>query len=358
MYVDLQKINQVIEFKVNANLIVYKGIGKGRRNRSLFIYNNTQIDKLAEGVSGFQIEKNNIYYSNWNNESFKLDLKNRFLLKLEFNQVSIYKLNDFIFFYKEGKYHIMSGDENVISESTLGNKNILIDSNLFSTNSSNDKISSYNISHDEKLNWIIRLSQFGTFKDQWQEEKKVEVSCIIGIWQDQLLVSLNNGMFMGIHAKTGELLWNKSNVDLNETSQEINYGFGRPYNPFLDKERGLIYVLQGEIFIEFDLKNQEASYRWHSKDNIQEDNLFIKQSRIRGNLIYFTASIYPNLRADNTVGIFDISQNKIVWQYSFTFEKGVFIPNNQNNLQINDENLFVLDSRGTLHIFKKEKLNV
>jgi hypothetical protein len=202
--------------------------------------------------------------------------------------------------------------------------------------------------------WQFSLSQFGTYKNHWQEERQVGVSKIVGSWKGQLIVLLNNGMFIGLDVENGGLLWKKQDVDGNDTLQEMDYGFGTPYNPFLDEQEGVIYFLQGSAFVRFDLEGQRAAYRWSSQDDAPENYLFIKQSRLKDGLVYFTSSIYPNIGVDNTIGVFDIEQNKVVWRHTFPFEKGVFIPNSQDKIQANEKKLFVLDSAGTLHVFERE----
>jgi len=354
MYRESHKIENVQEFKIGVNAVIYKNKGSGRKNRSLFFHRNNIITSIAEGISGFQLDKNNIYYSNWNNESFKFNLESGNLFLLKYEQIAIYKLNDTVFFNKDNKYHLLLNDEYVISEIVLGYKNLLIGSKIFSTNSLNDNISAYDIDYDEKLDWEFSLSHYSTYKNQWQEEKKIEVSIFVGVWNKQLLVLLNNGMFIGIDVETGELLWKKSNVDDNDTTQKIDYAFGSPYSPFLNEEKSVIYILQGDTFIEFDLISNHAKYRWHSKDHRLENNLFIKQSRRKGNLIYFTAAIYPDLGIDKTIGIFDIDQNKVIWEYTIPFNDGGFIPNSKDNIQVNEKNLFVLDNKGDLHIFERK----
>lgn len=353
MFIEREKIDQVEEFKVNSELVVCKGTGNGRRNRVLFIFNDSRIEKLAEGVSGFQIKGNHIYYSNWDNESFKFDFENKSLLTLEFDQISIYKLNDFIFFNKEDKYHILAIEEVVISKSALGYNNLLIDFNIFSTNSSNDKIRSYNISFGEKLNWMIGLSHFDTFTNHWNEEKDVEISQLLGVWNNQLITLLTNGTFIGLNVDNGEIQWQKNNVDLNETSQEISYGFGSPYHPFLDEHAGVIYILQGDTFIKFDVEKLSASYEWSSKDLDNENYLFIKNSRKKDDLIYFTASLHPSSTKVNQVGVFDIKLKKVLWKYEFPLNDNVNIPAGQDKIQVDKKNFYVLDSKGTLHIFEK-----
>lgn len=355
MYIKINKIEQIEEFKTDADLLVCKGTGSGRKSRTLFFFSKDKIIKLDDGVTGFQLKDNKIYYSNWNNESFQYNIINNERLKLDFEQISVYKLKDFVFFSKENNYHIISNSEYIITPEQLGNKNILNDLKIYCTNSLNDEIKSYNILKNGDQDWRINLNLFDSFKNQWDEEIKVEVKTFVGVWHNQLITFLNNGTFLGLSINTGQKIWAKNNVDFNDTPFEIEYGFGTSYNPILDIENGLIYILQGETFIEFDLNNNRSVYRWHTKQDKSNNHLFIKQSRLASGKIYFTAAKYPNLNVDSTIGIFDIKQKEIIWQFSFLEDSGIFIPNNQNNIQVNHNFLYVLDNKKNLHIFKTEK---
>ena len=70
--------------------------------------------------------------------------------------------------------------------------------------------------------WNSDISQFGTYNNFWKEEKQVEVKQIVGKWKEQLIVQLNNGTFIGIESKNGNLLWSKNNVDNNFTGQQLS----------------------------------------------------------------------------------------------------------------------------------------
>lgn len=216
----------------------------------------------------------------------------------------------------------------------------------------NDKSSIYGYLDFQKI-WLTDISDFGTYLNNWQEEKLYEVKKFIGVWNEQLVVQFTGGRFIGLSLNKGNILWDITEVKHNQTNQSIDYGFGDPYNPFLDEETGHIYMLQGEVLIDLDLNKLEASYVWNVKDLQLESYPFIRQSRMYDGKIYFTARSYIN-NDDDMVGVFNLSENKIVWQHIFDFDKGTFISNSQENIQVNSENLLVLDNKGTLYIFENE----
>jgi hypothetical protein len=205
------------------------------------------------------------------------------------------------------------------------------------------------------LLWEIDITEIGRYIPFLErEEQEGEIRKFIGIWNGQLIVLLSGGKFIGINIATGKVLWENNKVETNPAKQERHYDFGDPYDPFLDEEKGMISILQGENYIEFDLKELKASYQWYNKETGKtQDILFIIVSRRYNNLICFTASKNENAGHYTVVGIFDILKKEVVWTYDFEFEKGVYLPNAQETLQMTDTALFILDSKGTLHQFEK-----
>lgn len=208
--------------------------------------------------------------------------------------------------------------------------------------------------NSSQILWEYATNIFGNYLNQWQEQKPYQVKEFVGIWNNQLIVQLTGGRFIGLGVNNGDLLWDLKEVKHNQTNQPIDYGFGDPYNPFLDEETGHVFMLQGEVLIDLDLNKLEATYVWNVKDLPLESYPFIRQSRMYDGKIYFTARSYIN-NDDDMVGVFDLSKNKIVWQHIFDFDKGTFISNSQENIQVNSENLLVLDNKGTLYIFENEQ---
>ena len=206
--------------------------------------------------------------------------------------------------------------------------------------------------------WVFDTSSFGTFTKDFGEIQAVEVNQLIGVWNKQLIVLLNNGEFIGLNVENGKLLWQKKQVDNNFTKQNIAFGFGLPYHPFLDKKNGVIFILQGNIFIEFNLNTQKASYLWNSKDYEEKNHLFFRHTKLFKDNIYFTASKFPDLGNINIIGVFNIKKREIIWKHTFKFEKGTFIKNEPNSIQVNETNLYLLDSKGTLHIFQKQETTI
>lgn len=265
--------------------------------------------------------------------------------------------NSYIGFYKKGDLKtngVIDIDNDKILFETLDNLG-RCPYNNYLMGDVQGRIFSNNL-YNGTLLWQLDISQLGRYTPFFEDEERAgEVRQFVGVYQGQLIVLLSGGKFIGVDIATGTLLWEQHKVAVNHTQQKIDYAFGDPYHPFLDEAKGLIYILQGENFIVFDIKAQIASYEWSIKDLSESAYLFIRQSSLYNNQIYFTAFKKGNEGNDDTVGIFDIEHKQIVWQYTFPFEKGTFIPNSQSNVQVNETHLYVLDSSGDLNIFEREE---
>ncbi|MFK7108868.1 outer membrane protein assembly factor BamB family protein, partial [Flavobacterium oreochromis] len=145
-------------------------------------------------------------------------------------------------------------------------------------------------SNSKTILWQTDISQIGKhipFPDE--EEKEGEVKNFVGVYNNELIVQLTGGKFIGLDLENGKVNWEQNLVENNLTNQVIDYNFGDPYNPFLDEENGKIYILQGEVFIVFDLLTKKATYQWSSLNLPTEDYVFIRQSNIYNNQIVFSA---------------------------------------------------------------------
>ncbi|OWP74121.1 hypothetical protein BWK62_14990, partial [Flavobacterium oreochromis] len=87
--------------------------------------------------------------------------------------------------------------------------------------------------------WQTDISQIGKhipFPDE--EEKEGEVKNFVGVYNNELIVQLTGGKFIGLDLENGKVNWEQNLVENNLTNQVIDYNFGDPYNPFLDEENG------------------------------------------------------------------------------------------------------------------------
>jgi outer membrane protein assembly factor BamB len=220
----------------------------------------------------------------------------------------------------------------------------------FNENTIPNILACYSYTNENNL-WQFDVSIIGKYIPFFDENETIgRIMEIVGVYEHQLIVLLKGGKFISLDIETGKLLWEKSTVDINNTTQHIDYGFSDPTFPFYNKKRGEIYILQGDSFILFDIANQEASYQWIPKDdpNLKEA-IFIHSSGIYKNKIHFSARLEHSSVYD-MVGIFDIEQKKVIWQYKFELEKY----NDIIETQMNDTHFYARDGKKNLYVFERK----
>jgi hypothetical protein len=73
----------------------------------------------------------------------------------------------------------------------------------------------------------INISQLGKYYDAHNKiEKDYSISKILGIYENNLIVLLKGGIFIGLDVETGVLNWKQDQVEENNTKQTIDYNFG------------------------------------------------------------------------------------------------------------------------------------
>ncbi len=102
---------------------------------------------------------------------------------------------------------------------------------------------------------------------------------------------------------------------------------------------------------EFDIKKQQISRRGFL---IELDNLglVIAGVNLQDDLLYFTAD-YKGQWA-NVIGVLDYHTLKLLWWQKVEMAEGAFFGNGHVP-QVGEDKLYILDTKGTLHIFEKEE---
>jgi len=207
-------------------IIVYDNFKK-----TVFIKNNTEPEPInVKGLDIF-IDSDNIIWSDWNVDYTKM-FKHR--VKLSTKEV-VWKVESY--FGKPSVFnHMLFG----YNEKTL-----------------------YKIDKESgQLLWEYDISQYGHYTNHWGEEKKVKVNKLIGVWKNQLILQLNNGIVLSVDSENGKLNWRKEQIDKSISSINASLVINIYYNPILNVERGLVYFLQGTNFLKLDLVKQEIACNW------------------------------------------------------------------------------------------------
>jgi hypothetical protein len=173
----------------------------------------------------------------------------------------------------------------------------------------------------------------------------------LGIYENNLIALLKGGIFIGLDVETGILNWKKDNIDENKTNLtfENGFGLGGPYNVYLDISKGKLFYFLATYFVSIDLKTKIANYEWSPYDKYGFGSLSINNSLYYDKWFYFSAVRKENPGNADTIGVFDIDKNEIIWLHTFDFPKGVFI----RELKVSENRIYVLDSTHTLQVMKR-----
>lgn len=336
----VEKIKNVSEVRTNEDSYYY-------RNKLVLFKAGYEIIKFENNLFGtFYLSDKHIIIQHYTGKIDYFDLEGNYVKSKNgfFNYLA---QNESLYLDTESNSVRSLNDPS--AEFNFENNGYIFDDYYLINHSGQIKCYSYS---GNTLLWQFETKGIGLYQNAWQEDKEHQVKKFLGVWNEQLIVQLTGGKFIGLELKTGEFLWSMNEVKHNLTKQEIDFGFSEPDNPFLDEVTGRIYMLQGEVLIEFDLIELEATYAWSIRDLDLETYPFIRQSKMHNGKIYFTARSHVN-NDDDMVGIFDLEENRVIWQHIFEFERGTFIPYSQENIHVNSRNLLVLDNKGLLHIFEK-----
>lgn len=202
-----------------------------------------------------------------------------------------------------------------------------------------------------EINWETDLKG-RTYLDVWQEEKEVTIQRIIGIYENQLLLTLNNDELISIDIETGKVLWETKDFIKNNLPNSRNISQFRFV--YWHIEGSKMYQLDGNIYYSIDLYSQEIEILW--KDESLENFLTITHKTYTTDYIYFTGS-YNNQLQPHLIGVFNRKLLKVDWVHDMDLSidpKMGYSPSLNQPPQVDENKLYVLDTGGTLHIFEKE----
>ncbi len=207
---------------------------------------------------------------------------------------------------------------------------------------SNHKIN-YSSLLDDKIFFSFPLASLGTFMDG-VEETPYQVMEFSGIYQNILVCTLNSGGILLLDLQSGQMLEHFREVGIRTGVYQESDGSSR----FLG--------LKHTTFIEIDVVERKVIRR------INLESLFKELMNIPNETpCWFTAgtSIYKNglfyFYGDrNVLVIFDPKSEKIIDHYNFKFEKtATQLKGGNGNLQVLNNEIYCLDTSGTLHIIEK-----
>jgi len=208
-----------------------------------------------------------------------------------------------------------------------------------------DKVKAISLFEEREL-WCIDLSGFGLYNDRGKQ-KSYAVKSILGIWKDLLLVQLSNFRLIALDLSTGNLKHDLLLVDKFATESQNYLSTSSPM--LLDTENERIVWLSNSSLIHIDLTEFTPKL---IKDyfNVPKENLWrFNKSTLYNGYLYFTGDYGMEYAVSTRVGVLNPETGEVLWQEQLEKTGGLSSPP-----QVDGDKLYVLGSKGILHIFEKD----
>ena len=347
MFVLKEKIENEggLQFEViSKNNIVIKD-DKGLKkisNENHFYLNSTPCD--------FLFFNNKIYVTHWDNNYSIIDLTTEKLIETNKSK-AFFKISESLiglsYIESDKEYFgLLDKENNLITKFKIqfcSTQSTLV-SNIWVGLLDLHTLIGYNIFIKELL-WEIPLKNLGKYKSG-VEEKDYRISQFAGSYKKKILATLYNGGIMMADVETGSIIkfWPNTKLEywLSPSKNNSHIFWGLNHKTFIEIDAEKEIIVR-QIDIE---KTIKESFQIPDETQLY---IFVNTSRVYDGLIYFKAD-------KDLIGVFDPSNEKILWKYKFEFGRsGAFIPAGQDAIQVNGANLYVMDNKGTLYIFNKER---
>ncbi|POR16164.1 hypothetical protein BWK58_15310 [Flavobacterium columnare] len=335
---DISNVNSFHIFNGNIQLISEKKI----------ILNNEVVEENSDCLGVF-IFDNYFAFSNYDDYKTKIiDINSKSVKYIGIENIQPQKVNK--------KYVAYCYDTNFNSELILFNENFYAEKINGFTNKvihfchnsivffiEENKILAYILTPVQLL-WKFNISQFGTFFELGQGNREIEIYKILGVYNNDLILILNDSTILKINIETGELNKHFELKLFSETENEIT----AQYNFIQLENNKLIYYRFGQ-YAEYDLEVDKVTYQFDIKEKLHKENLhdniysFIKED----DLLYFYISGFGSFSLP-TVAILNIKTKEIIWKNVLDNPNVLY-----KDFQKDNSNLYLLDSQNTLHIFEK-----
>jgi len=206
--------------------------------------------------------------------------------------------------------------------------------------------------------WIFHLSDIGRwyneFDKKWEEGKAFHV---VGVINDILWVDVTAHVLLGIDIHTGQIKYNLKEANpMNEFPEKFTVYKPHYGKTTYDQEHHKLWGMEGYSYWEVDLNEAILNLKlWYMGDECESHFTSLPNFDICGinqDYIFFPmGGLGGNRKAQ--VAALNRKTMKIDWQYLFMSDTPYYTP---TKVEVSEDNLFVLDSDGTLNIFEKEKV--
>ena len=362
MYVPHKRIVDVYAFTVHDSEVYYKTTGrlkeKGLRKENT-IYQPSNITEFA-------IINNSLCYSTFDNETYKIDLKDNKKRLLKFHQLSNYLFKNELVFRTGNKVYVPELNLEFEREFFSGNF-IAHSSFIFKTNKLESCIECHSIQNHKIGNqykkWKFTLSELGQWTDQEGQVHDYEVQHFVGVSNNLIWIFLKRGLFIALDINTGSLKYKFEGVHASNKEGEVDEYLGEKdiYHFFfrtkyiLDQEKGRIIGFNADRYYEIDLTMDKLIPRLYGMlDQFQK--LGVGKYDIGYTPVLRNDKLYFLMIEQGRFGVFDTISKKIIYvsdPININPENGKWAE--LREIQVSENKLYILASDNVLHIFEKEE---
>jgi hypothetical protein len=311
---------------------------------NVFFINGDQYN-IAPILLKFDITKNNVWLKDENWENYLININESILTKLDFNIGLNGEIKDMIFIFKNSIRSCLS---------TITNKIII---NVGQVDNIKYYMSFGNFIYCHIENYFIKSLSVLTGEYKWTLDLKPSIpkddyiKNIFGIAENLLWLTTYWGILIGIDINNGTVkhLLNFGHVDF--LPPDSNSLSTYSYSLFDEVNKKLCGVYNKQYW-EIDLTKPETSLKQYNLTQINPDYFKNEWANPEG-MRFDNKYIYCRDLEISTVSIIERHTGKIVWYEpinDLTPRPSIII----SDIQIGDNNLYVLDTSSTLHIFEKE----
>jgi len=209
-----------------------------------------------------------------------------------------------------------------------------------------NKLSSLSLLTGE-YEWEVDLGGRKCVSASKKPPEDASIQQIIGIWEHQLLVFLDNNQILSLDINKGKILWELPDFDVYfPTGPSV----AKAMHFHWHLENGKLYILKHHQYFSVDLNTQEVALLWQNEDKTYT----INHCTYTEDYIYFTA--YGKEIEISILGVFNRKTLQIDWLEKMIMprmDSYAYVSFHQAP-QVADNKLYALDSGGTLHIFERE----
>ena len=201
-----------------------------------------------------------------------------------------------------------------------------------------------------ELLWSFSFADFGKVKDVFGIEEAVSVhsfnKAFTGVVGNQLWVTLNTWQHLVLDIDTGKQLALLGDIYNYKETYEGQYLAG---GGIIDAKNNKIISLGNAMYREINCTTFEITF-YDLREEFEKHSVnSIGDIIIDEDYIYFYDKKFMGINQCCKVAVLDRNSLKVVWSYDFAL-LGSF----PMQMEKTENNLFVLDGNGTLHIFERE----